>query len=159
MPEDGEEELWEPIPGFEDRYEISNFGRCRNMKTKRLLKLKEDKNGYLCVTLNKRYKDKNGIIKYGHHKSIHRLVCEVFNGPPTDDANICDHIDFCKCNNYYKNLRFISPSDSQYHRRPPRKMRVSMLSTPILLLDEDGNIIQRYESIREAHNETGLNER
>lgn len=111
------------------------------------------------VTLNKRYKAEDGTIKYGHYKSIHRLVCEVFNGPPIGDANICDHIDFCKCNNYYKNLRFISPSDSQYHRKPPRKMRVSMLSTPILLLDEDGNIIQRYESIREAHNETGLNER
>ena len=33
LPSEDEVEIWLPAPGFEDRYEVSSFGRLRSKKT------------------------------------------------------------------------------------------------------------------------------
>ena len=40
-------EIRKPVEGYEDRYEISNFGRLYSKKTKRFLTGKINSSGYL----------------------------------------------------------------------------------------------------------------
>ena len=44
-------EIRKPVEGYEDRYEISNFGRLYSKKTKRFLTGKINSSGYLQFTL------------------------------------------------------------------------------------------------------------
>ena len=150
LPSPEEEEEWRPAPGFEDRYEVSSFGNVRHKKTQRLRKINYDKSGYPIVCIHKGKK-----IKYVY---IHRLVCEAFNGPPTPDHNICDHRDRCVVNNYYNNLRWTDYSGNLYNRRPTRKIKLSIQTTPIVFLDHNGKSLQRFSSIHEAHQVLGLSE-
>lgn len=54
------EEIWKDIEGYEGLYQISNLGRVKNIKTKRILKQYNIK-GYLCVYLYS-YKNKRKKI-------------------------------------------------------------------------------------------------
>lgn len=52
-------EIWKPVVGYEDLYEVSNLGRCKRIKTQngrpinRLLKVHIRKAGYLDYNLCK----------------------------------------------------------------------------------------------------------
>ena len=143
LPEENEIEQWKPAPGFEDRYEISSFGRLRHRITKRQRVIGYDNGGYPKVTLRK---DKKVYCVY-----IHRLVCEAFNGEPTEEKRICDHIDRCIINNYYKNLRWTDYSGNSLNHKPIKKKTITIKDTPIVFLDLDGRFQQRFTSILEAH--------
>lgn len=148
LPEPEEEEMWVPAPGYEDRYEISNFGNIRNKKNQRLRAICYDNNGYPVVSL----KIKGKV----HCVYIHRLVCEAFNGAPTAEKNICDHIDHCIVNNYYKNLRWTDHSGNGLNHKQLNKHRISLTKTPIVFLDLYGRLVQRFDSIKEAHMVLGV---
>ena len=52
-------ELWKPVNGFEDRYEVSNYGNVRGfwyggykMKSPKQKKPQKNKNGYYYVILH-----------------------------------------------------------------------------------------------------------
>lgn len=156
LPEEDEEEIWMPAPGYEDRYEISSFGNLKNKKTGLLRKLDKDHFGYPVVCLRKY----DPIIKKyrTHSVYIHRLVCEAFNGPPTAENNICDHIDRCIVNNYYLNLRWTDHRGNKMNSKTSsaRRPHIKIKTTPIVLLDINGNFIERFNSILEAHEKTGI---
>lgn len=70
-------ELWKPIIGFEDRYEVSNHGNVRGfehggykMKSPKQKKPQKNKNGYYYVILQ------NGKIMKSF--LLHRLVLSTF---------------------------------------------------------------------------------
>jgi len=68
-------EIWKPVKGYEDYYQISNLGRLVSLNYKgngyrKLLKTNINKNGYEQVRLN--------VNKIGKNKKIHRLVAEAF---------------------------------------------------------------------------------
>lgn len=44
------------------------------------------------------------IVHKGKTYKVHRLVCEAFNGPPTEEANVCQHKDENAANNAPDNL-------------------------------------------------------
>ncbi len=150
LPSEDEVEIWLPAPGFEDRYEVSSFGRLRSKKTQLLRKLQQDHNGYPCVTLRRRDHPTDDRMKI-HFVYIHRLVCEAFNGPPTTEANICDHKDRCMVNNYYGNLHWTTPSDNRRNSKKITARKITTDTTPIILFDLDGNYVERFNSIIEAH--------
>ena len=154
IPEEGEEELWLPAPGYQDKYEISNFGRVRRKETQYIRKLGADSNGYPVITLRK--KDSPTDINKIHYVYIHRLVCEAFNGPPLEEFNVCDHIDRCIINNYYKNLRWTDYRGNKENSKQPKKEKITVDKTPIVFLDLEGNFKQRFNSIQEAHDILGL---
>lgn len=154
IPEEGEEELWLPAPGYQDKYEISNFGRVRRKETQYIRKLGNDNNGYPVITLRK--KDSPTDINKIHYVYIHRLVCEAFNGPPFEEFNVCDHIDRCIINNYYKNLRWTDYRGNKENSKQPKKEKITVDKTPIVFLDLEGNFKQRFNSIQEAHDILGL---
>ena len=154
LPEEGEEEIWKPAPGYEDRYQISSFGNLKNAKTGILRKLDSDHCGYPIVCL-KKY-DPDTKKQKVHCVYIHRLVCEAFNGPPTPENNICDHIDRCIVNNYYKNLHWTDHSGNRLNSKITKKRTIRINKTPIVLLDVEGKLIERFDSILDAHEKTGI---
>ena len=154
LPEENEVEMWLPAPGYEDKYEISSFGRLRNAETQRLRKLCLDKCGYPVVSLRKY--DSNGVYKV-FCVYIHRLVCEAFNGAPTEETPVCDHKDHCIVNNYYKNLHFVSHSENSLNLKSKnKKQKISTTDTPIVLMDLNGNFVRRFDSIKQASKLLGL---
>jgi hypothetical protein len=110
-------EKWKDIKGYEELYQISNFGRVKALKkewiggrgAKRkhpdiILNPDKDHKGYLSVTLTKN--------KTPKHYKVHRLVLGAFVGESNLQAN---HIDGVKSNNYLDNIEYCSCSENIKH--------------------------------------------
>lgn len=151
LPEPGEEEIWKSIPGF-PKYEGSSFGKIKNIITDHILQPKPDKNGYLVLNL---YRDENGFSKR-HHKRVSRILCETFYGPPEDPTMVCDHIDRCRCNDYYKNIHWATLVENRNNRTDPYKKLTLKPNTPVVLMSKEGEFVARYKNANEASEKTGL---
>lgn len=112
-------EVWKPIKGYEDSYEVSSQGRVRSKdKIRRLGKGKGydrffpskilstsiNNCGYKIIILNK---PGSKVIC----KSIHRLVAEAFIPNPLNLSDI-NHKDENKLNNFVDNLEWVSHKDN-----------------------------------------------
>lgn len=111
-----QEEIWKPIKGYEDSYEVSNKGRVRTVdriinvgKYRRHVKssiraLLTNEDGYLYVRL---------INKKGQRKRvlIHRALMEAFVPNPENKPYI-DHINTIKTDNNLENLRWVTPKEN-----------------------------------------------
>jgi len=106
-------EIFKPINGYEDIYEISNFGRVRRLydnnhvlrKSPRYLKPSLDFFGYARVNLfrNKKFKT----------QKIHILVWEHFGDQRRNSYKLqVDHIDGVKSNNIITNLQLLTPREN-----------------------------------------------
>jgi len=101
-------ELWNPVRGFEDLYQISNQGRVMSLKCGRTKLMKTPlSGGYPCVCLVKE--------KTKHSLRVHRLVAEAFL-EPVDNKPEIDHIDRNRTNNHVSNLRYADRSDQAINR-------------------------------------------
>jgi hypothetical protein len=112
-----ENEQWRPLPDFEDRYEISESGRVRDRKTKKL-KATYASGPYLYWKVS---------IWIGRPKmytsvSIHRAVYRAFVGEPPPGMQVC-HNDDIRSNNHYSNLRADTPKANQADRIKFGKVR------------------------------------
>lgn len=166
-------EIWKSVKGFEGLYEISNFGRLRNVphfvtreyqtKTGKLVKdklfinqtiLKQQKkkhikNGYTLIYLGFALKKDN---KY-YNKLIHRLVAEAFI-PNTHNYPIINHIDCNPQNNHVSNLEWCDYKHNNIHSNRIDKSRQSYLNNPnnrkpITLMDSEYNIIYKSNGIND----------
>ena len=103
-------EVWKPIPGWEDTYEVSSLGRVKSLartvvrkdgitrKTKdRILSPWTSGPGYPQVSLK-------GNGRNSRHY-VHELVMLAFVGPRPQGVEIL-HQDDCKTNNALSNLRY-----------------------------------------------------
>lgn len=111
-------ERWLPLPGFEDRYEISDFGRGRSIEhtvqqgiatrviKQKILKLRFRKlDGYVVLKLFRRPQK-----KHAYEKKVHSLVLLAFVGPAPIGSNgrkldVC-HKNDDKRNNRLDNLEY-----------------------------------------------------
>lgn len=98
-------ELWCVVENFEN-YEISSYGRIKNIKTNYYKKATLTNDGYLRTTLSKNQKFKTYYV--------HRLVGIHFldNGKKLPFIN---HKDGDKINNNVYNLEWVTPSDNTKH--------------------------------------------
>ena len=94
------------ITGFEN-YEISNFGRVRNLLNDKYVSICIGNHDYKVVNLKK-----NGKF---NQKLIHRLLAQEFIDNP-DNLQVIDHIDENKLNNNLDNLRWITQQQNQFNR-------------------------------------------
>lgn len=91
------DEIWKPSK-YSEVYEISTYGRVKNVTNGILLEGSKIKAGYIAVTLR----------SANQSFLLHRLVAEEFIEKEDPDYNIVDHIDGDRSNNHVSNLRWCS---------------------------------------------------
>lgn len=133
-------EKWESLaPKYPD-HEISNNGRLRNIRTKR-------------ITTGSRTKDAEyirGSISHNGEVSnpyIHILVATAFVPNPKNKPEV-DHIDGNKDNPRVENLRWVTKSENAENKKVPIRSGL-----PVYILDKNKNIIGRYEKVTDLMTE------
>lgn len=96
------EEIWKPIPGYEELYEASSLGRIRN-KYGRVRALREH-HKYLTLCMYKKGKKKT--------IDVHRLIALTFIGPSPGPGYEVDHIDGDRYNNRADNLEYVTKKEN-----------------------------------------------
>lgn len=144
-------EKWKFIKGYEDLYEVSNFGRIRNRKF--VMKVYTDKAGYIYVALSKNKVSK----KY----KVHRLVAGAFIRPPKLKEQV-NHKSGVKCDNYVTNLEWVSAKENQVHayknglKHGKKGIENPSWIAKINQLNTEGKIIKTWDSLRQIMRETGF---
>ena len=124
------QELWLPVPGYEEYYKVSNFGRVRSLGgrignwNEKILKPNIKWDGYHYIRLNKNKK----VAEI----NLHRLVASIFITNPEGKTQI-NHIDADKSNNKVDNLEWCTPKENIKHAimmglhpgRPPIRKDIS----------------------------------
>ena len=152
-------EIWKDVKGFEDLYQISNFGRvaskdriCYNgtgyfLKIGKVLKQNLAGAGYPFLGLHKDLKVKQC--------NVHRLVAEHFI-PNLENKETVNHIDGNKLNNNVSNLEWLSRKENSQHA-----VDTGLINSrkKVIQLYPNGDFISEYESATQAENITGISKR
>ena len=161
-------EEWKPIKGYENLYEISNYGRVRSLD-----KYVKSKNGSMQFRKGKLIIPhipnkkapyyqiqlwKNGAYKYFY---IHQLVYIAFVGQIPEGMQV-NHLNENGLDNRLENLNLMTPKENsnwgtRNERRANKQKNRKDLSRPVLQLTLDSNLVKEYPSIMQAYRETGLN--
>jgi hypothetical protein len=144
------EEIWKDIKGFEGLYKVSNLGRVLSLKKNVIMKENISNSGYVFYGL---YKD--GIVK---SRFVHRLVAQTFIDNLENKIQV-NHMDLNRKNNSIENLEWVTISENQKHsyKNSNRKSymkgragKLNHLSKEVVMCDNNGIEIKRFESQREA---------
>ena len=98
-------EIWKAVDYY-DNYEVSSFGKVRNITSGRILKPGKYSNGYHYVALSNAGKKKN--------HNVHRLVANAFI-QNLNQKKCVDHIDNNIINNKVSNLRFATNQQNRFN--------------------------------------------
>jgi hypothetical protein len=113
-------EIWKPIVGFENQYEVSDQGNIRSLnrwvpapwgknlfiKGKQIALDKNESRRYYSVALYKNNKSKT--------RSVHRIVAIAFQ-PNPHNLPYVNHKDGVKTNNRASNLEWCTPLENSQH--------------------------------------------
>ena len=164
-------EIWKPVVGWENLYEVSNLGNIRTLHYKKpyLMHPTVDQKGYMRISFvapnTKKYK------RYG----VHRVVAEAFIPNPEKLPQI-NHKDEDKTNNHIDNLEWctgkyncnygkhndkirasrVGMKLSNSHIANLRKVRTEIAGKAVIQLSQNGDVINRFNSISEASRCTGV---
>jgi hypothetical protein len=141
-------EIWKYITGYENKYQVSNYGRVKNLFTNRCIGSKT-KSGYIIANLYKDKKQKG----FG----IHRLVAQEFLIDYKKDLMV-NHIDFNQSNNHIDNLEMVTNRENQCHsvKSKNKYIGVSFHSlykvwTSQIMINGKLKYIGRFKSEEEAY--------
>lgn len=149
-------EIWYPLKGYENLYEISKTGKIKSLKKKhrtfeKLLKPKLTKDGYYQVSLYKNGKSK--CLR------VHRLVALNFLENPENKEQV-NHKDGNKLNNCVDNLEFCTNQENIDHsiRIGLQKPSGSTNSNAkkIAQYNKEGTLLATYECCKYAHDITNI---
>lgn len=132
-PED--KEYWKDIIGYESRYKISNYGNIYSKQLNKLFSPNKSKGHYSVKLIDENQKSKTF--------DVHRLVANSFIQNP-NNYNVVHHIDRNKFNNFYKNLKWCSRSETSKIRHEHNAI--------ILQYDLQLNILMEWINIQEVIN-------
>lgn len=136
-------EMWKK---FADNYEVSDYGRVRNIKRQNILKPQLNHKGYERVEI------------YGKNYAIHRLVAKYFI-PNTENKPQVNHKDGNKLNNCISNLEWCTNKDNALHAAKTGlwdaqfkklKERNTKVKKAIIATNIETNETFEYESIYAA---------
>lgn len=140
------------IQNKETNYEVSNFGRCRN-----ITRLNSKNKGIIKPKIN----GKTGYCQYSfsingdkHYRYAHRLVAEYFLPKPKDGQDEVNHKDGNKENNHHTNLEWCSKQENMKHAFSHELVQNTQKQVQVYTLS--GEFVGRYVSISEAYRELGL---
>lgn len=110
------EEIWKPVVGYEDLYEISSFGRVMSLErivNNGSINLGRTVGGKL-LTLNKR---QYNLVRLSTNQKVYTekvsiLVAIAFLGHNKSNGLIVDHIDEDKYNDNVNNLQLITQKEN-----------------------------------------------
>ena len=122
-------------------YEVSTDGQVRNRTTKKILKGRLSKNGYLQVSI------KIDATQKFCNRYIHRLVALHFIQNPNNKREV-NHIDGNKENNTLSNLEWVTSSENQKHRHLIGNKKTS--NRHIGMFNKKGEMVKDFNSILEA---------
>lgn len=149
-------EEWKDIENYEGYYQVSNFGNVKSVDrvvkningplerklNGKVMSLKKDRCGYLCVSLTKEGKRKTSLI--------HRLVAQAFIPNPENKPEV-NHIDENKENNLMENLEWVSSEENcNYGTRNERLSSHDFNQNPILQFSKNGKFIGEYKNAHDA---------
>lgn len=153
-------EIFKDIPGYEGKYQISNYGN--------VLSLNYNHTGKPKVLTPINHHGGYQIIHLGKSKirMIHTLVAEVFI-PNPHEKKFVNHIDGNKKNNNVKNLEWVTFQENISHAiktglRDPHKNnhpkgKHVINSRHILQYSKSGKLIKEWECISDAARYIGCN--
>ena len=122
-------------------YEVSTNGQVRNRTTKKILKGRLSKNGYLQVSI------KIDATQKFCNRYIHRLVALHFIQNPNNKREV-NHIDGNKENNTLSNLEWVTSSENQKHRHLIGNKKTS--NRHIGMFNKKGEMVKDFNSTLEA---------
>ena len=161
MSMNNDNEIWKDVNEYEGYYKVSNFGEIKScLRTvkhglgnanrtikSRIIKPYNDNHGYHIVSLSK-----DGKVK--KHK-VHRLVAEAFISNPENKPTV-NHLNEIRNDNRASNLEWATYKENNDHGGHNERVSKT-LSNPIEQLDENGNKISCFQSVRDASLATGIN--
>lgn len=171
-------EMWKPVLGYENLYEVSNLGKVRSLDRLvrrgtgvmllkgQILKPEIDNKGYLRVDL---YKDE----KHGHFK-IHRLVAREFpeicgqyaqdfdvehkNCIPTD--NRAENLRWCthkeNCGNELSRQHYSESKKGEKHPMWGKFGKLNSSSKPIIQYSLNGEKLAEFDSLHDVERKLGI---
>lgn len=172
-------EIWKDIEGYEELYQISNFGNvkslpkkvrytnrygsiCYRLTNERILKPVINCWGYCSVTLFKN--------KTRNSQRVHRLVAYAFIDNPLNKPEV-NHIDGNKQNNCVENLEWCTSHENGIHAwkiglfnsscrescRENLKKAVEKSKIKVNQFDLNGNFIQTWNSAKDVERKLKIN--
>lgn len=129
-------EIWKDISEYEGRYQVSNLGNIKNIKTGRILKPRLTHTGYYQVHFTLNGKEKN--------YKVHRLVAKEFINNPNNYKEV-NHKDENRLNNAAFNLEWCNRDYNVNYGSRTKKTFKKVAQYSI-----DGNLVKVWDSINDA---------
>lgn len=140
------EESWEPVDY--GRYEVSNLGRVRNLKTGVYLTPTDNGDGYPKVSLSA-----DGLVSKVY---VHQLVAESFVAN-TRLLKEINHIDGNRSNAAATNLEWVTSSENKCHARDDLGSVMGGAPKPVVLTNIATGTVSEFKSIAAAARELEIN--
>ena len=145
-------EVWKDVIGFEEAYQVSNFGRIKRKKRtdsnnrthkERIMSPSIYSNGYLNVELRMNNKKRR--------TSVHRLVAEAFIDNPLNLPQI-NHKDENKANNHVSNIEWCTAQYNIRYKDGVKRRRATAIlnSNAVCKYSMEGEFIEKFECATDA---------
>ena len=149
-------EIWKDIEGFEGKYQVSNYGRIRNIKFFNRVNFKRDRSSKAIRILKPQVKRKYYVVHLSsgekdYHLLVHRLVASAFLPNPENLPEV-NHKDENQLNNHVDNLEWCT-RDYNFSYGTGQERAHNSKKKKIKQLNKDGSLVRVWDSATDAATE------